>query len=408
MPPANDTCLAQLNGSITSFSANRRQLTVSSTTAALAPYVGKPGLTVTASKAGSPSQTRDVSTVNSAAHQINVSAPFLILSTSGWSFTINVPTFPTCIPVQPVFTPPVVFDNVFWDNRAGSYDGGFVHGIGLPGDSQGVRHWDLAAYGVAAGNALKPVKNDIQDLTGHTNYNNRGNVSVNPMVQSAYDTTVRLAPFRGDPHFVGGTIVAVDVPPTRMGNYKLSLTSPTGAAGVIDNGVRCVRVTATDHVAAPLCDAQAHTKLVQLEAYDIDDDVRPQGPAYDMGSDEYLAATAASVALRLIAQRPVVTATVKPSRAAPPGRSLVGGKAPESITSACKTCTATLQYRRGKHGKARSLRMRYSKGKFTVRTRKLAPGTYRYRVVIRNRQTHRVHSSAWRTFVISKHRKGTR
>ena len=90
----------------------------------------------------------------------------------------SLSTFPNCIPVQPVFTPPTVFDNVFWDNRAGSYAGGFVHGIGLPGDSASVNHWDLGAYGVAPANALKPVKNDIQDLTGHTNYNNRGNVSI--------------------------------------------------------------------------------------------------------------------------------------------------------------------------------------------------------------------------------------
>ena len=323
--------------------------------------------------------------------------------------TSNVPTFPTCIPVQAVFTPPVVFDNIFWDNRAGSYNNGFVHGIGLPGDSQPVRQWDLAASGVAAGNTLKPVKNDIQDLTGHTDYDNRGNVSVDPKVQSAYDTTVRLSPFRGDPHFVGGTIVAVDLPPTRMGNYKLSSTSPTGdAVGVIDNGVRCIRVTATDPVAAPLCDAQANTKLVQLEAYDIDNDARPQGPAYDMGSDEYLAATAPNVTVLLIASRISVTASVTASRVVPPARSVVGGKAPESISTTCKTCTAALQYRKGKHGRVQSLRMRSSKNRFTVRTRTLAPGTYRYRVVIRNRQTHRVHTSAWRTLVIKKHPKGTR
>ena len=227
-------------------------------------------------------------------------------------------------------------------------------------------------------------------------------------MQSAYDTTVRLAPFRGDPHFVGGTIVAVDLPPTRMGNYKLSATSPAGATGVIDNGVRCIRVTATDHVAAPLCDAQAGTKLVQMEPYDIDDDARPQGTAYDMGSDEYLAATAANVAVRLTARRLTVTAAVTASRIVSPARSLVGGKAAEIISGSCPKCSATLQYRKGNHGRVRSLHMRSARGKFTVRTRTLAPGRYRYRVVIRNRQTGRVHTSAWRTLVVSKHRKGTR
>ena len=143
----------------------------------LAPYVNKSGLTVTATRTGSPSQTRNVQSISSGARQINVTQAFGTGPGAGWNFTINVPaslsTFPNCVPVQPVFTPPTVFDNVFWDNRAGTYDSGFVRGIGLPGDSAAVNHWDLGAYGVAPGHALSPVKNDIQDIVGdgaHTNY----------------------------------------------------------------------------------------------------------------------------------------------------------------------------------------------------------------------------------------------
>jgi hypothetical protein len=200
-------------------------------------------------------------------------------------------------------------------------------------------------------------------------------------------------------------IVAVDVPPTRMGNYKLSATSP---ARVVDGGTRCIRITSTDIVAAPTCSAQAGTTLVQLDAWDVDDDARPQGAAYDMGADEYLAATAPNVAPRFASRRIVVRAQIRPSRAATPARSLVGGQAPDRITSACPRCIARLQYRRGKHGRIRSIAMRRTGTTFRATTRRLTPGTYRIRVVITNRQTHRVHRSAWRTVVISKHRKGTR
>jgi hypothetical protein len=87
---------------------------------------------------------------------------------------------------------------------------------------------------------------------------------------------------------------------------------------------------------------------------------------------------------------------------------VVGGLAPEQISSVCKTCTGRLQLRKGTHGRIKTIAMRRGSTKFTVRTAKLAPGKYRIRVLIRNRQTGRLHTSAWRTLVISKHRKGTR
>lgn len=37
-------------------------------------------------------------------------------------------------PDDPVFSNPLMFNNIFWDNRSGSWDGGGVAGIGLEGD----------------------------------------------------------------------------------------------------------------------------------------------------------------------------------------------------------------------------------------------------------------------------------
>ena len=144
------------------------------------------------------------------------------------------------------------------------------------------------------------------------------------------------------------------------------------------------------------------------DTHDIDDDARPQGVAYDMGADEYLAATAPIISPQIVALRIIVTARLTPTKLAAPARSVVGGQAPEQISSVCKTCTGQLQIRKGLHGRVKTLPMRRGSTKFTVRTAKLAPGKYRIRVLIRNRQTRRVHTSAWRTLVITKHPKGTR
>ena len=46
------------------------------------------------------------------------------------------------------FSDPLLFNNIFWDNRAGSSSGGAVIGLGAAGDLAPIEYWDL---GVADG-----------------------------------------------------------------------------------------------------------------------------------------------------------------------------------------------------------------------------------------------------------------
>ena len=59
----------------------------------------------------------------------------------------------------PTFSEPLLFNNILWDNRAGSRAGTTVTGIGLAGDTTALDHWDV---GVADGTGRAGA-----DLLGH-------------------------------------------------------------------------------------------------------------------------------------------------------------------------------------------------------------------------------------------------
>jgi hypothetical protein len=169
----------------------------------------------------------------------------------------------------PVFSDPVLFNNVFWDNRAGSFtpNGGGVTGIGIPGDTTPIYNWDM---GVADGSGLlSPIYTLMQTTLG-TNLGVGNMISQDPLVVDAYDSVVRVLPWRGNPNFVGANILVLDAPISLQGNYHLQATSPA-----IDMGIDRTP-------SAP------GTPTVQAPGTDYDDEVRPSGPDFDMGADEVL------------------------------------------------------------------------------------------------------------------------
>jgi len=159
---------------------------------------------------------------------------------------------------SPVFSNPVLFNNIFWENRAGTFVGNTVAGIGLTGDPNPVNYWDL---GVADGSGnLSPTNSILQTtlgtITSPTNY------LVDPAVVSTYDTTVRVLPWRGNPRFVDILMVTTDATPNLLGDYHIQGTSPAINIGA------------------------ASKSGVNAPTLDFDNEGRPSDGGYEIGADE--------------------------------------------------------------------------------------------------------------------------
>jgi len=157
-----------------------------------------------------------------------------------------------------IFSDPLLFNNVFWDNRAGSWTGGGIAGIGQEGDATPIYHWDL---GVADGTGLLDATDSFLQVDTGTTGDTSNTIGVDPMVTEMYSLTIQALPWRGNPNFVDPLIVALDQPVELMGDYHLQSGSPAIDAGT--------------SVGAP--------------SVDFDDDGRPLGGGVDAGADEWLA-----------------------------------------------------------------------------------------------------------------------
>ena len=168
---------------------------------------------------------------------------------------------------SPVFSNPTLFNNIFWDNRAGSRAGTTVTGIGLTGDATPVNRWDLGLF--EAPGSLSP-KNSVvqQDPSVHPYTTDPSNSSADPDVVAPYNVSVSFVTWRQNPAFVDATLVTVEVPPNLLGNYHL---------------VGCP--------ASPACNlGAASLGGVSAPATDIDDQARPALGGFDAGADEFAAA----------------------------------------------------------------------------------------------------------------------
>jgi len=189
---------------------------------------------------------------------------------AGVSTSQNSVQLQTTLPAgAPTFSKPLLFNNILWDNRAGSRAGTTVTGIGLDGDASPVDHWDV---GVADGTGvLDPTGSVLQQDPGQYAYTTSStNSTADPQVVERWPMSVSFATWRQNPAFVDATVVAVEQPPDLMGDYHLRACSGSGASPACNLGI-----ASQGGVPAPVTD--------------IDGDARPAGGGFDAGADELTA-----------------------------------------------------------------------------------------------------------------------
>ncbi len=190
------------------------------------------------------------------------------------------------------FSNPLVFNDLFDDNRAGnwqSFGTAGVHGIGLV-TNEDIFHWDM---GVADNptQLLHPTNSVINDTAGH-GYDNTGvtnnvihtehmgGVAGDPYPNFAkfigpFDITISVSPWRVNPRFRPTAIVGVSLPANAIGNYHLlDATSPA----------------ASNPGAPSKSIAPFSPPAVNAPTRDIDNDPRANPP--DIGADEVRAPSA--------------------------------------------------------------------------------------------------------------------
>ena len=120
--------------------------------------------------------------------------------------------------MRPIFSNPLLFNNIFWDNRAGTWTGGGVAGIGQDGRSQ--PHLLLGPGGGRQHRHAEPHLHPAAGAYAGARWHATSSARI-PLVVEEYDVGVQVFPWRGNPNFVGADIVAVELPPTLLGDYHL-------------------------------------------------------------------------------------------------------------------------------------------------------------------------------------------
>ena len=181
---------------------------------------------------------------------------------------------------SPIYSNPLLFNNIFWDNRAGSWDGSNIVGIGGLVWSNGVQVTDPTpintgtwACRAPSSSSARPTRSSSRPTNPEVNASPTNVLDQDPLVNAPFDTTVYGLPWRGNPNFINNVIVAQDVPVSIMGDYHLSGSgSPAFNLGAASKA-RPAYQQPPATIAAP--------------TFDIDNQARPALGGFDSGADEF-------------------------------------------------------------------------------------------------------------------------
>ncbi|PKM82327.1 MAG: pectin esterase [Firmicutes bacterium HGW-Firmicutes-14] len=161
-------------------------------------------------------------------------------------------------PGSPVFSNPVLFNNLFWDNRAHYFD------LNTGKLSTGYMVIDLEVFGTPAPQFMTPNYSYLSVPYGSGVHNIVYKGKNPPRFIREYNTRVDAVAFTTEPRFISVKIVTVT--PEAEGNYHLRANSPA-----VNTGTRTFTARGLVWAAPP---------------FDFDDDPRPW-KRYDIGADEY-------------------------------------------------------------------------------------------------------------------------
>jgi parallel beta-helix repeat protein len=176
------------------------------------------------------------------------------------------------------FSNPFLFNNVFFNNWAGTRGVNTITGI-TPGDAD---PWDMGVVGSAV-NLLSPTNSVLQQSAYPGAIGAATNSLVDPAVVLIYDIPLSFTSWRTNVNFIGAIMVTADLPPNLLGDYHLG--SDTSSAYNRGAPYKCLNGAAT-------CTNGSGLRWF-APGLDFDHQARPypsSGPnsAYDAGADEWL------------------------------------------------------------------------------------------------------------------------
>ncbi|MEO8229475.1 MAG: SdrD B-like domain-containing protein [Chloroflexota bacterium] len=163
------------------------------------------------------------------------------------------------------YSDPLMFNNIFWDNRAGNrvIDGNTfrVDGLGAAGPS------DITLWDMGVSDALGPLHPTNSILNEDTNSDIQASpsnqIGANPLiVDDSYAVSVHFLPWRQGAAFIFNLLVSADLPPGLLGDYHVQSGSPAINQGALSKSG------------------------VNAPAFDIDNAGRPTSTGFDVGADE--------------------------------------------------------------------------------------------------------------------------